>query len=287
MFLPASKISEKEKKRYVRRKMCAERRKCFVSAALYGMKQNKLFSSKRFFLVWFDMMVCGLFYSMPYKRYEDNDFYHLSRQQRKAIGESLINKNKNKFSRWSIRWNWYKEHKIDRDIQIKYTGKEWEKSAKRREKRRRVYKQRYNMGDDCLVQYDVDINRAHCLNGSITIGNRVLLAKHVFIDYSGEVTIKDDVMLTNGVIIETHHHAIHSNSELKRDIITPTSLVIEEGAVLGSRAIVLSTCHYIGKKARIGAGAVVTKDVPDYATVVGVPAKVIKTSSPITQMDSD
>lgn len=38
----------------------------------------------------------------------------------------------------------------------------------------------------------------------------------------------------------------------------------------------MPTCHYIGKFARIGAGAVVTKDIPDYAIAVGVPARVIR-----------
>lgn len=52
--------------------------------------------------------------------------------------------------------------------------------------------------------------------------------------------------------------------------------MIEEGAVIGSRAIILNSCNYIGKNARVGAGAVVTKDVPDNAIVVGVPAHIVK-----------
>lgn len=280
MLYPASQISEKKKAQYIRRKMRGERFKCFVSAFLFGLKRSVHLSTKRFFLIWMDMMMCGLTYSMSQKQYEVNGFFFLPRQQRKALGESVLKKNKEKFARWSVRWHWYKEHSIDRWIQIRYSGKEWEKNAKRREKRRIIYKRRYNMGSGCLVQYDVDINRAHCLNGTITIGSHVLLAKHVFIDYSGEVIIKDNVQLANGVVIETHHHALHSDHSINQDIITPNSLVIEEGAVVGSRAIILSSCHYIGKNARIGAGAVVTKDVPDYAIVVGVPAKVIKVVLP-------
>ena len=102
------------------------------------------------------------------------------------------------------------------------------------------------------------------------------MAKHVFIDYSGTVTIKDNVQLTNGVVIETHTHAFHSDYRQPRSIITPNELIIEEGAVVGTRAIILSTCHYIGRHARIGAGAVVTHDIPDYAVAVGVPARVIR-----------
>ena len=38
----------------------------------------------------------------------------------------------------------------------------------------------------------------------------------------------------------------------------------------------MPTCHIIGKFARLGAGAGVTKDIPDYAVAVGVPAKIVR-----------
>lgn len=126
----------------------------------------------------------------------------------------------------------------------------------------------------------MEISRQHYLPGTIKIGNNVLFAKHVFIDYSGSIEIKDNVRITNGVIIETHHHPFHSDYKMPRDIINVDKLLIEEGAVIGSKAIILNSCNYIGKYARVGAGAVVTKDVPDYATVVGVPAKIIKINKP-------
>jgi sugar O-acyltransferase (sialic acid O-acetyltransferase NeuD family) len=55
---------------------------------------------------------------------------------------------------------------------------------------------------------------------------------------------------------------------------------IGDGVFIGTHAAVLPRVT-IGKWATIGAGAVVTQDVPDYATVVGVPAKVIKVSEPV------
>ena len=82
--------------------------------------------------------------------------------------------------------------------------------------------------------------------------------------------------MTNGVIIETHNHDFHSNYKESKTKISVTNLIIEEGAVIGSRAIILSSCHYIGKYARVGAGAVITKDVPNYAVVVGVPGKIVR-----------
>ena len=280
MWFPSRQITVKEKRRYIRREMRKERRKCFWSSLLEGKEDALKISRKSFVFVWIDMIVCSIRYTITHDHYLETNFYFLSKQQRNLIGESILKKKEKRFTKRAAKWNWYREYEIDRHFQIKYSGKEWERSAKMREKRRVAYKQRYNMGDDCLIQYDVDINRAHCLNGKIKIGNCVLLAKHVFIDYSGDATIKDDVQLTNGVIIETHHHAFHSDYRKKRKIVIPTSLVIEEGVVVGSRAIIMSSCHYIGKHARVGAGAVVTKDVPDYATVVGVPAKVIKVNAP-------
>jgi len=145
-----------------------------------------------------------------------------------------------------------------------------------REKRRRAYTTRFNIGKDLTVEYDVNISRQHYLNGTICMGNNVLLAKHVFIDYSGNVRIGNDVQLTNGVIIETHYHPFHSDYTKSETEVIPTSLEICDGAVIGSRAVIMPTCHRIGKHARVGAGAVVTHDIPDYAVAVGVPAKVIR-----------
>lgn len=157
----------------------------------------------------------------------------------------------------------------------KWTDVRWEASPWRQRKRENAYTKRYNAGEGLAVQFDVHISREHYLDGTIKIGNNVTLAKHVFIDYSGEVIIEDNVKIANGACFETHHRDLESyrNGE---DVNIPTSLRISEGAYIGSRAIVLDSCNYIGKNSRVGAGAVVTKDVPDYALVVGVPAKVVK-----------
>lgn len=59
------------------------------------------------------------------------------------------------------------------------------------------------------------------------------------------------------------------------DVVT-TPLRIEHDAWLGDRSIVLPGCTRIGVGAVVGAGAVVTEDVPDFAVVVGNPARVVK-----------
>ena len=113
------------------------------------------------------------------------------------------------------------------------------------------------------------------MNGTLKIGNHVTLSKHVYIDYSGDVIIEDGVKITQGVIIESHHRDLEAYNQ-GINVNVPTKLLIRENAYIGSRAIILDSCNYIGKNVRIGAGAVVTKDIPDNAVAVGVPAKVVK-----------
>ena len=151
----------------------------------------------------------------------------------------------------------------------------WGLSGSRYHKRLVAYTKRYGLGKDCIVHYGVELERNHGLNGTLSIGNHVNLGKHLHIDYSGEVIIEDGVKIANGVIIESHHRDLDAYN-LGKDINVPSRIRVCENVYIGSRAMILDSCHYIGKNARIGAGAVVTKDVPDNAVVVGVPAKVVK-----------
>lgn len=218
--------------------------------------------------IFLDILYCFKTYKMWSNQYKKEKFYLLSSDDRKILG--------NKYREEGIkRDEWQKDFIENRKFLIQYSNIKYELPSLR-EARNKAYSKRYCAGKKLFVEYDVNISRQHYLNGRIQIGDNVLLAKHVFIDYSGEIIIKDNVQIANGAIIETHHHAFHSDYTKSKSIIIPSSLIIEDGAMIGSRAIILSTCSYIGKNARIGAGAVVTKDVPDNAVVVGVPAKVVK-----------
>ena len=87
----------------------------------------------------------------------------------------------------------------------------------------------------------------------------------------GGIIIEDDVMLAANVQLLSNNH-----DEYNRQIITCEEILIKKGAWIGAGATILAGIT-IGKYAIVGAGAIVTKDVPDYAVVVGTPAKVIKT----------
>ncbi len=227
---------------------------------------NKSFNYK--LKIFFDIIYCFFTYKMWSNQYLKESFFILSDKDRKDLG--------NKYKEIGIkRDKWQNDFINTRKFLAKYTSIKYEIESKR-EKRRKAYTKKYNAGKNLMIEYNVDISRQHYLDGTISIGDNVLIAKNCFIDYSGSVIIKNNVQLTNGVIIETHHHPYHSDCNIDKNIALPSSLIIEENSTIGSRAIILDSCNYIGKHSRIGAGAVVTKDVPDYAIVVGVPAKIIR-----------
>lgn len=167
-----------------------------------------------------------------------------------------------------------KEQKIRRLILTVFSSK-WFSFPSTYKWRIRAYQKIFNIGLNPVIKNDVWITRTHGLNGTIKIGDNVTLADNSFIDYSGNVHIKDGVILASGVKIETHYHDLDAYIEGKK-VFVPSGILIEERAFIGVNAIILPPCKYIGKNSRIGAGAVVVNDVPDNAVVVGVPAKVVK-----------
>lgn len=110
----------------------------------------------------------------------------------------------------------------------------------------------------------------------IDCGNRVFLGKNVFANHNltimslGTVTIEDGVMLGPEVGIFTVNH----EPKNIRTVMTK-EIHIKKNAWIGAGASILPGVT-IGENAIVGTGSVVTKDVPDNAVVVGVPAKVVK-----------
>ena len=99
-----------------------------------------------------------------------------------------------------------------------------------------------------------------------------------FICHNRIVTIQGHLMMAEDVLFQGGGHRF-DNPDIplhEQGALPDTPLEIGEDVWIGARAIVLHGCKRIGAHSIIGAGAVVTKDVPDYAIVGGNPAKIIR-----------
>jgi acetyltransferase-like isoleucine patch superfamily enzyme len=104
----------------------------------------------------------------------------------------------------------------------------------------------------------------------------VYLAPNVLIDTSFPeyVTIGDHAYITRGAKIIAHTAFTPLTQKIVGHEYILSRVVIEDGAYIGVNAVVLPSVR-VGRCAIIGAGAVVTKDVPPYSIVGGIPAKII------------
>ena len=110
----------------------------------------------------------------------------------------------------------------------------------------------------------------------IDYGHQLKIGQMVFINHSLCVSAAAGIEIEDGVQIAPQVTILTVNHDLKNKTIVKCSPVhIEKNAWIGARAIILPGVT-IGENAVVGAGAVVTKDVPANSVVVGNPAKVIK-----------
>jgi acetyltransferase-like isoleucine patch superfamily enzyme len=106
--------------------------------------------------------------------------------------------------------------------------------------------------------------------GRIRIGNGVFINAGVVVYSEVAITIGNDVALANeAYIMDTSSHGIEGGDP------KASAVVIGDGTWVGARAIVLPGVT-IGRRVVVGAGAVVTRDVPDDVLVAGNPAEVVR-----------
>jgi maltose O-acetyltransferase len=137
-------------------------------------------------------------------------------------------------------------------------------------------------GKLCMDSAGTNINIEHGAHfgtgAGIVMGNNSGLG--VDCDVRGPLTLGDDVMMAPEVIILTGSHR-HDRTDIPMRLqgsLKEKGVVIGNDVWIGSRAIILPGVR-IGTGVIVGAGAVVTKDVPDYAIAVGNPARVVRTRS--------
>lgn len=119
---------------------------------------------------------------------------------------------------------------------------------------------------NCTIGNKCNIGQNVVVSPEVVLGNNVKIQNNVSI-YTG-VICEDDVFLGPSMVftnVTNPRSAVNRKSEYAKTI-------VRKGASIGANATIVCG-HDIGKYAFIGAGAVVTKTVPDYALVVGNPAR--------------
>ncbi|MBN7816350.1 acyltransferase [Algoriphagus pacificus] len=110
--------------------------------------------------------------------------------------------------------------------------------------------------------------------GNISIGSNTDIGAFVHIWGNGGVFIGDRVLIASHVTITSLTHD-YSFKIIKNAPGISAPIYIEDDVWIGSHSVIMPGI-VIGKSAVVGAGAIVTKDVPPYAVVLGVPAKIVK-----------
>lgn len=158
-----------------------------------------------------------------------------------------------------------------------------------------IYPAAIELGDDVVLRRCVTLNCWHpngrlilhedvnldqgihiqALGGTIEIGPHTYLGPYVCMAGPGNIRIGKDCLIASGSSLYANNHVFDDLTRpINQQPVTTYGITIEDDCWLGSGVRVLDGVT-IGKGSVIGAGAVVTKDIPPYSVAVGVPAKVI------------
>ncbi len=132
------------------------------------------------------------------------------------------------------------------------------------------------IGDGAALHNDIIIEVGQ--GGGLVIGGGTQIQPRCqFSAYKGSIAIGSDVQIGPGCSFYPYNHGIEAGFRIMRQpLYSEGNIVIEDDAWLGVGVIVLDNVR-IGRGAVIGAGAVVTRDVPENAIAVGSPARVTGT----------
>ncbi len=135
-----------------------------------------------------------------------------------------------------------------------------------------------SIGDETRIGTFVEVQKG------ARIGRRVKVSSHTFICEG--VTIEDEVFIGHGVMFtnDRYPRATAGDGRPQTEADWPCiPTLVRRGASIGSNATILCGVT-IGERAIVGAGAVVTHDVPAGAIVAGVPARVLRQLEPVLPM---
>lgn len=132
------------------------------------------------------------------------------------------------------------------------------------------------IGGDTIILDVVFVNAYHYGFSRVRIGKRCYIGDGVMMDIRGGITLEDDVTLSNRVCMISHINVGYPDHPLQRYFPTKESKVtLQKGVYVGTAATILSGVT-VGRESVIGAGAVITKNIPSRVVALGVPAKVVR-----------
>jgi maltose O-acetyltransferase len=131
------------------------------------------------------------------------------------------------------------------------------------------------IGDGSVIMGMPRMHGSGTIHRRIRIGRNAVINIGCFFDLNAQIEIGNHVALGHEVMILTSSHHI-GGAEHRAGPLYTAPVKICDGAWIGSRSVILPGIT-IGEGSVVGAGAIVTKDVPPHALVGGVPARTIRT----------
>lgn len=137
---------------------------------------------------------------------------------------------------------------------------------------------RFELGRGSVVEDFSTINNGV---GEVLIGDKTIIG--IGCTLIGPITIGNDVMLAQNIVVSALNHDYQDVSispSMQKVICKP--IVISDRVWIGANSVITAGVR-LGKHCVVGAGSVVTKDIPDYSVALGNPAKVVKQYSSQTR----
>lgn len=123
------------------------------------------------------------------------------------------------------------------------------------------------IAEKVVIYYGVEIRKP----ANISIGKGSIIGDYAILDGRNGIIVGENVVLASNVSIWTEQHD-HRDPWFRCDTKERNPVVIDDRAWIGPNTVILHSVH-VGEGAVVAAGAVVTKDVPPYTIVAGIPAK--------------
>jgi len=120
----------------------------------------------------------------------------------------------------------------------------------------------------------------------LTIGSGTVTGRYLHINAYKSVILEDKVLLSDRVFISDVHHSFEDSTKpiVDQGVTEPKPVLLKTGCWIGIGACIMPGVT-IGKNAIVGANAVVTKDVPDNAIALGIPAKIVSERPPLKSVN--